>query len=240
MGGFIDLEGRLVETCKGYGLAITEEQAELLVTHLMLVLEKNKQVNLTAITDPEEGLVLHVVDSLLLLPYLKDDDAFVDVGTGAGYPGIPLVICSPAKGTLIDSVGKKVSAVESFINELGLSDHCKADSVRAEDLAKTHPNSFSAVVARAVAPCNVLLEYASPLLAHNGRLILSKAPLASEEFDEGLIAAEIVGMSLVSRETLSLPDNLGEREILVYQKTCEPQIKLPRRPGMAKKRPLGK
>lgn len=233
------LSERLLSMARNYEIELTDEQAHLLVKHLLLVMEKNKQLNLTSITDVNDGLVLHVMDSLLFLPYMFDCSSFVDIGTGGGFPGIPLSICLPSTATLIDSVGKKVAAVNSFIEELALDQRCTAVSVRVEEFAVSHSEAFDAVVARAVAPCNVLLEYASPLLLHKGRLVLSKAPLSPEEEAEGLRAADLVGMSLVSRETFELPSDMGKREILVFEKTHEPSVKLPRRVGVAKKRPLG-
>ena len=230
---------QLQEMTLNYDIRLSQDQTEQLIDYLLYVLERNKDINVTAITNIEDAVILHLVDSLLFLPYIGAEDEFVDIGTGGGFPGVPLVICSGATGTLIDSVAKKVTVVSEGIERLGDQTHCSVQAIRAEELAKSRGASFTRVVARAVAPCNVLLEYASPLLCHGGRLLISKAPLSNEEWDQGLRAAALVGMTFVSRETYRLPKDMGTREILVFVKDSESGIKLPRRVGMARKRPLG-
>ena len=226
-----------------YHIDTTAEQRELLLRHLDLVVEKNKVVNLTRIVEPREAIVRHVVDSLLLLNSIEEHKGsslihFVDIGTGAGFPGIPLAIVSEHNGLLIDSVGKKVRAVSEFIDELGLVGQLSAEATRAEELAKRYAKEFDVVVARAVADLGVLVEYASPLLKRHGHLVVSKAQIADEELERGDKTGEIVGLARVSRETYELPDEQGHREIITYQKTRTSKIKLPRAVGMAKKKPL--
>ena len=129
-----DLEQRLLEYVNDYGIPLTENQARLMVAHLDLVIDKNKVVNLTRITEPTEGLVLHCLDSLMPLPFISSQigsqDVVLDVGTGAGFPGIPLAIATGAHTVLIDSVGKKVNAVNDFATVLGL-DNIEGLHVRA-------------------------------------------------------------------------------------------------------------
>lgn len=232
----------LIETLGLYGIPCSPDQAELLLRHLDLVIEKNKLLNLTRIVDPSEAPVLHIVDSLLPLACEKVspcvDDSFVDIGTGAGFPGVPLGIMTGAQGLLIDSVGKKVTAVNEFIQALGLS-ALRAEHLRIEEVPKERLGSFSYVFARAVAQSNVLIEYATPLLRRHGLLVLEKANPADDEMSHARKAATICGLDFVSRETFELPSGLGHREVLIYQKVKKPQIKLPRRTGMAKQSPLG-
>ena len=236
-----DLEQRLLEYVNDYCIPLTEDQARLMVAHLDLVIEKNKVVNLTRITEPAEGLVLHCLDSLMpltfILSQIGSQDVVLDVGTGAGFPGIPLAIATGAHA-VIDSVGKKVNAVNDFAAVLGL-DNVEALHVRAEELALERPESFSYVFARAVAQSNVLVEYAAPLLKKNGLLVLEKANPTEDELAAANRAAKICGMKFVSRETCELPNGLGHREILQYQKVAKSKIKLPRLNGMAKNQPLG-
>lgn len=232
----------LVDALDAFGIDCDESRARLLLRHLSLVIEKNRVVNLTRITSPEEALQLHVVDSLLPLASaevrLSGDMRFVDLGTGAGYPGIPLSIMTDAAGLLIDSVGKKVAAVSEFAEQLGLSG-VLALHTRVEELPAKYLGAQEYVFARAVAQANVLVEYATPLLRARGRLVLEKGRPTQEEVDASRRAADICGMRLVSRETFELPHQLGHREILVYEKVSRPKIKLPRRTGLAKKEPLG-
>lgn len=232
---------QLLSELSDYGISCNTRQASLLIHHLLLVIEKNKVVNLTRITDPENAVTLHVVDSLLPLAsrmsLLAPESRYVDIGTGAGFPGIPLGIMTGAKGTLIDSVGKKVFAVNEFAGCLGLS-NVRALHIRAEDLAREDEH-YNAVFARAVAQSNVLVEYASPLLSHGGYCVLEKANISDDELVAARRAAHICALSLVSRETFELPRGLGHREILVFEKTGRPKVKLPRRTGEAKMKPLG-
>lgn len=233
---------KIREHLAGYEIACSERQSLLLARHLLLVIEKNKVLNLTRITDVSEAVDLHVVDSLLPLACdgvtLDEESAFLDMGTGAGFPGIPWGIMTGAHGTLVDAVGKKVTAVNEFINELGLS-NLHAEHARVEDLAKKLRGTQDVVVARAVAQCNVLIEYAAPFLKRDGLLVVAKAHPEELELDEAERAACICGLRVVSRETFELPCDLGHREILLYQRTGQPSIKLPRKPGTAKRDPLG-
>ena len=122
---------------------------ELLQRHLELVLEANKKTNITRISSWDEGMVLHVQDSLLGLEELSEapDGWYADIGTGAGYPGIPLAIETGRKTLLVDSVGKKTAILDSFIGELGL-DQVSTYTGRIEDLAREHPYEFTAITAR--------------------------------------------------------------------------------------------
>lgn len=230
------------ELLSDYGLVCSDEQSRLLDKHLELVIEKNKVLNLTRITNVAEAVVLHVVDSLLLLccegVKLTEQSKFVDMGTGAGFPGIPLGIMTGAQGMLVDSVGKKVAAVQEFIETLGL-ENLIARHARVEDLAVDLCGSQDVVVARALARTNILVEYATPFLKKGGKLVVAKARPEEEEVAEADRAAKICGLRRVSRETFELPEGLGHREILVYEKIGSARIKLPRKAGTAKREPLG-
>ena len=232
---------QLIDELSWLGIDCSEEQAEKMVHHLDLVVEKNKVMNLTRIVALRDAVTLHLVDSLVPLraKEFKPSEGlrFLDIGTGAGFPGIPLAVMTGMDGVFIDSVGKKVAAVNEFIEELGL-DNCVALHVRAEELALDQPASFDFVVARAVAQSNVLAEYATPLLKKNGYLVLEKANISSDELQNLNYASQVCGLSRVSRETCELPDGLGHREVLIYRKTGKSKIKLPRHNGMAKNQPL--
>lgn len=236
------LVDQLIEELASFEIECSPEKAQLMVHHLELVIERNKVVNLTRIVEPSEAVTLHIVDSLL--PFackefqLGPDSRFVDMGTGAGFPGIPVGILSEATGALVDSVNKKVLAVDSFAQELGLN-RLSALHSRIEDLPKEFLGVQDVVFARAVAQSNVLIEYATPLLKPDGILVLEKGNLSQEEFEHAQNAAKLCGLSNVSRETFELPRQLGHREILLYKKTGKAKLKLPRRAGMAKTSPLG-
>lgn len=235
------LVDQLLDELNFFGLACSDEQASLMIRHLELVEKKNQSVNLTRIVALRDAVTLHIVDSLVPLLtkdfHASDELRFADIGTGAGFPGIPLTIMTGMQGVFIDSVGKKVAAVNEFIDELGLKD-CKALNVRAELLGKEQPKSFDYVCARAVAQSNVVMEYATPLLKFGGQIVLEKANPSVEELDNANYAAQILGLDRVSRETFELPRGLGHREILIYEKVRKSRIQLPRRNGLAKSKPL--
>ncbi len=238
-----ELEAQLHQELNQIGVDATEIQAKLLLQHLELVIDANKVMNLTRITNPSEAVTLHIVDSLTLLPsFLQSQKRthlpYLDIGTGAGYPGIPLAVMSESRGQLIDSTQKKIKAVESFLEELQLDDRIDAQALRAEELALTDARQFGTAVARAVAQLSTLIEYAAPLLCKHGALIASKGQLSDKEYEESLYTAEICGMEPVSRETIELPHGAGHRTLLVYSKERNPKVKLPRRSGMAQHHPL--
>ncbi len=219
----------------------TKEQWRTLRRHLELVIERNRSVNLTRITSWDDAVCLHIVDSLLLQDAFAAAPAgvFVDVGTGAGYPGIPLAVVTGRKGTLVDSVGKKAQAVRDFVEELGLTDQLRVESARIEELARRERGRYAVVTARAVAQTGVLVEYAAPLLRKGGRLVVAKARPTDEELALGDRVAKLCGMRRVSRETYELPHDLGHREVISYERVKNPSIKLPRATGMAQHHPLG-
>lgn len=222
-------------------MELDDEQVKLLARHLDLVIQKNQHLNLTRIQSPEDGACLHVVDSLLLREAFDAAPAgpFMDIGTGAGFPGIPLAVVTGRKALLVDSVGKKVAAVEEFLNELGLAGRVNARQARVEDLGRQMRGRFSVVCARAVAQTNVLVEYATPLLRKGGRLVVAKARPDDRELAAAESAAKVCGLARVSRETFELPEGRGHREVLTYERVKNPSIKLPRATGMAKHHPLG-
>ena len=231
----------LIDLAERYGIQLADSQARLLIDHLSLVVETNKVINLTRIVDEHEALSLHILDSLLLAPRLQEAPSgrFIDIGTGAGYPGIPLAVATGRRAVLVDSVGKKVSAVQGFVKELELENQITAKHIRVEDLAKRETGAYSAVVARAVAKLNVLIEYAAPLLCKSGLLIVTKANPDDSEIHAGNTAARICGLEPMSLDVFNLPEHLGHREILTYKKVRKSEIRLPRKVGMATRKPLG-
>lgn len=235
-------EEKLSGYLASYGIEASCDQVQRLLKHLDLVIEKNKVVNLTRITNVDEAIILHILDSLLplTLPEVSErlSKTYLDMGTGAGYPGIPIGLLSGSQGVLIDSVRKKISAVNEFCVELGLN-QVHGEHGRLEELAVTHRGEFSLVFARAVAQANVLVEYATPFLAKNGILVLEKAKPEMSEINASNKAAKICGLRLLEPVEFELPNNLGHRTILLYVKDSQPSIKLPRRTGLAKQSPLG-
>lgn len=229
----------LISYLDDLGIKVTEEQAELCVKHLELVREKNKVMNLTRIVDMDEALILHLVDSLLLLPYLNQapEGDLIDMGSGGGFPGVELAVCSGRTTVMVDSVGKKVNAINEFCDELGLQS-AHAVHKRLEEVSKEEASHYACVTARALASMPVLMEYAAPYLKKDGLFIITKGNPSDEELQSGEKAAEICGLKLVSHKTAELPEGLGHREFFIYKKVSKPRVKLPRQVGVAKKNPL--
>lgn len=217
-----------------------EQSVEQLIDRYMSsVLEVNKTLNLTRIEDSEEARLLHIEDSLLGLKELDNapEGRYVDLGSGGGFPGVPLAIASGRETLLVDSVKKKMAAVQSIIDALGLSSVSTYDG-RIEDLSTQQREQFSAATARALAKLSVLMELASPLLKQGGVLICYKAQLSEEELDKALKLQSYLGMKLKSDREFLLSDNVTHRRIIVFEKVKQPGLKLPRRIGLAQKKPL--
>lgn len=217
-----------------------KQQRALLDKHLELVIEANKVTNLTRITDWDQGQLLHVEDSLVGLSEVNEapDGWYADLGTGGGFPGIPLAICTGRDALLVDSVGKKTKALDSIVAELGLSDHVATYTGRAEELALEHPGEFSVITARALSALPSLLELAAPLLKRGGRLVCYKGRPKEEEIEAAVSLEKKLGMKLLSQREALLSDDETQRVILVFEKVKMQKIKLPRRVGMAQRHPL--
>ncbi len=214
------------------------DKQEKIQAYLELVIEKNKELNLTRIDTKEKGMLLHIEDSLSCLDeFCSMDGEFLDIGTGGGFPGVPLAIASNRTGVLIDSVQKKARAVQEMIEELGLDNQIQAQGMRSEDLALETGERFTTVVARAVSSLPVVMELATPLLVPGGELIALRGKEDEVDIEEINKVSEKLGLELVSKRHIYISETY-ERTIYVFKKVSQAMIKLPRRNGMAQKRPL--
>lgn len=212
---------------------------ELIKKHLDLVIEANKITNITRISSPEEGMLLHVEDSLAGIDEINacPEGLYGDMGSGAGFPGIPLAIETGRPTVLIDSVGKKAAILQGFADELGL-DGVTSYGGRLEELALEKPEAFSVLTARALSKLGSLMELAAPLLKKGGRLICYKSHIEEEELKHAVSLEGKLGMKLVSDRDFYLSDGETYRRIVVFEKVRKPKIKLPRHVGYAQKKPL--
>lgn len=235
---FKTLLEELDDIVEGFGLSIPVGRLQTCLEHLLYVMQVNEYINLTRITDVHEALVLHILDSLTLLPYLPIGEASVlDMGSGAGFPGIPLAACTDLDVTLLDSVGKKIKADNTIIHKLGLNSvHGEHD--RLESFALNHAGEFDFVVARALAPLPMLVEFAAPYLKIGGKLVVSKGNPTDDEVYSGDKVANICGLKKTSVDSFELPSDFGHREIFVFEKNARPSIQLPRAIGEVKRKPL--
>ncbi len=216
--------------------SLTDMQREQLALYFELLVKGNEKMNLTAIVSPEDAVDKHFVDSLLALPHLQQFARCIDVGTGAGFPGIPLLIARPDLNmTLLDSLNKRVQFLQDTLHELHL--HAQCVHARAEDAAKgaPHRERYDIALSRAVAPLPVLLELTAPFLKVGGVSICYKGKNAEEEIESAGNAAKILGLSL-SVVPFSMP--YGERALVLAKKTAPTPRAYPRKAGEAARKPL--
>ena len=217
-----------------------DQTMSLMQRYLDSILEANKVTNLTRITDGEQARLLHIEDSLVGLPEVNEAPTglYGDLGSGGGFPGVPLALATGRKTLLVDSVKKKMAIVQSALDDLSLSEQISTSSERIEDLPLEYKEKFAVLTARALSKLVSLIELASPLLKKGGRVVCYKAQLSSEELEEALAVQDLVGMKMISQREICLSDGETTRTIVVFEKIGKSRIKLPRRIGLAQKQPL--
>jgi 16S rRNA (guanine527-N7)-methyltransferase len=227
----------LSEAAQVLGVALSADAAAKMIRHLELLAEANARFNLTTIPR-EEWLWAHVLDSLSCAPELQEAIAgdFADLGSGGGFPGVPLAIASGREVVLVESVKKKASFLADVLVDIGVAG--RVAPVRAEELALREAGEFAAVTARAVSALPSLVELAAPLLKPGGRLICLKGDPRAEELESGAQAAEICGLAYVGARSVDVPLLDARRTIVIYERVGRPRVMLPRRPGAAQKQPL--
>lgn len=228
--------------CRGLdqlGLPWTQKAAEQLSLYGDRLLEKNQVMNLTAITDPADIAALHFLDSAALLT-LEDfrDKTVVDVGTGAGFPGLPLKILEPTIHlTLLDSLGKRVQFLERVCQELGLADVACIHG-RAEEFAAAHRESFDLAVSRAVAALPVLCELCLPLVRPGGKFLAMKSVDSDQELESARHAIEILGGAVSGVRDYAIPGTEVRHRLILVKKVKKTPEKYPRMFAKIKKNPL--
>jgi len=235
-----DLRAQLADYLALMGVSPNADQLIQLTHHVELVLAANQRVNLTSVTDPSQAARLHTADSLAVLEDVATAPAgmLLDLGSGAGFPGIPLAVCSGRPVVLLDSVAKKVRELQLIVHALGLAGRVTATAGRAEALARSGPGSFAVVTARAVSELPALVELASPLLSKEGRLVCLKGTPPIDEINRAERVARLVGMELEYQRSFDLPEQIGHRTVFRYRKMAVSTVELPRREGLAQHSPL--
>ncbi|MHB0935862.1 MAG: 16S rRNA (guanine(527)-N(7))-methyltransferase RsmG [Armatimonadota bacterium] len=237
----VDWQSVLHAGARDLGLEVSAEQEALFARYLALLLERSTQVNLTAITDPVEVAAKHFLDALTveMVWQPQPGDRVIDIGTGAGIPGVPLAIRHPeVKFTLNDSTRKKITFLEEVASALPLP-NIHPLWARAEALGRRPEcrGRFTTVLARAVAHLGLLIEYALPLLAPGGTLIAMKGPVGEAEIAQSQPALQALHGEVTLLHRLSVA-GAGERLLIVIHALAPPPAKYPRDAGSMKKRPL--
>lgn len=210
----------IINKAKKISIEISEEQANKLYEFMNLLLEWNEKINLTSITDPEEIIVKHFIDSFTISKYIEKDAKVIDVGTGAGFPGIPLkIIRDDLKITLLDSLNKRIVFLDEVINKLKL-ENIITTHARAEEFGREKENreKYDIATSRAVANTAVLSEYLMPLVVKDGKCIYMKGPDIDEEIKDGEKAIKVLGGKVEKIEKFTLPETDIKRSIVIIKK----------------------
>lgn len=231
----------LIDSCRAINIEISDRQVEQFFKYHELLVEWNKKINLTGITQINEVVIKHFVDSIALNTYTSlDDKTVIDVGTGAGFPGIPLKIINPDMDlTLLDSLNKRIVFLNEVVDQLGLTG-VECIHGRAEDIAKQeeYREKYDICASRAVAHLSILSEYCLPFVRVDGEFISLKGPGVYDEIKDAENAINILGGNIKDVKNLQIPNTDLQHNLVIIKKIdCSP-LKYPRKPSKIKKRPL--
>lgn len=235
------LEQLLYESCKKINVELNEKQISQFMDYKDMLLEWNEKMNLTAITDEREIMLKHFADCLMICSDLNlDGKKVIDVGTGAGFPGVPVKIARPgAEMTLLDSLNKRINFLKELSEKLGL-ENVDCVHMRAEDggADKNLRESFDLCISRAVANLAVLSEYCLPFVRVGGTFISMKGPDVEEEVNEAKKAIKVLGGEIKAIKKMEIPETDIVHSLIFIEKVKPTPSKYPRKAGKAKKEPI--
>lgn len=229
----------LINIANELNIVINDKNADIFYKFMNLLIEWNKKINLTAITEPKEIIIKHFIDSLTINKYIENYSSIIDIGTGAGFPGIPLkIINEDIEIVLVDALNKRINFLNEVIESNNLN-KIKAIHSRAEDIGKNkeYREKFDIAVSRAVASMNVLSEYLLPLVKINGICIFMKGSNI-EEIEESKKAIDILGGKIIKIDEIIIPSSDIKRNIIVVEKIKNTPGKYPRKSGIPAKTPI--
>ncbi len=230
----------MIDYGKEIDIVFTEEQLQKFYQYMNLLIEWNEKINLTAIVEPKEIILKHFIDSLTIIQYIKPNESVIDIGTGAGFPGIPIkILRKDLKITLLDSLNKRIKFLDEVIKELGL-ENINAVHARIEEYAKNkqYREKYDVATSRAVANLTTLSEYMLPMVKIKGRAICMKGSEISDEISKSKKSIKILGGEIVDIEEFTLPKSDNKRNVILIEKTENTPSKYPRKPGIPSKEPL--
>lgn len=232
----MEMRNALNEGLPRLGLELPEEVRQTLCAFGRAVIEQNKVMNLTAITQPDKVAQLHLLDSLSLLTLCDlRHKKVVDVGCGAGFPGVPLKIaCPEMELTLLDSLGKRMTWLETILPQLGV--HAKCVTARAEEAVRSCRETYDIATSRAVARLNILLELTAPYVKVGGAVLAMKGTAAAQELEEATNAIRQLGLKL--EQVAEFPADGTAHTVIVLRKVKPTPAQYPRRYAKIKQNPL--
>lgn len=228
------------EYAKEISIELDDKKVEQFYMYMELLLEWNEKINLTAITKPEEVILKHFIDSLTIINKIKPNTKIVDVGTGAGFPGIPIkIVKEDIEIVLVDSLNKRIHFLDEVIQKLGLT---KIETIhaRAEELGRNKKirETFDYATSRAVANLSTLSEYLMPFVKVGGNVIAMKGSEIEEELQKAQKAISILGGEVIAVEKFILPKSDIKRHIVTIKKKNMTPMKYPRKAGTPAKEPI--
>lgn len=221
-------------------IELSEDKIKKFYNYMNLLIEWNQKINLTSITDPKEIILKHFIDSLTINKYIKENTKMIDVGTGAGFPGIPLkILRDDIEIILLDSLNKRIKFLDIVIEELKLNKISTIHS-RAEDIGRDekYREKFDYSTSRAVANLSTLAEYLIPLVKIKGEVIAMKGAEIKEELETSKKSINVLGGKLNSVEEFCLPESNMKRNVIIIQKETKTPNKFPRKAGLPSKEPI--
>lgn len=230
----------MIEYGKEIDIMFTEEQLKQFYQYMNLLIEWNEKINLTAIVEPKEIILKHFIDSLTITKYIGKNQSVIDIGTGAGFPGIPLkIVRKDLKITLLDSLNKRIHFLDEVIKELAL-ENIDTVHARIEEYAKNknYRETYNIATSRAVANLTTLSEYMLPMVRINGMAICMKGSEISEEISKSKNSIKLLGGEISKIEEFALPKSDYKRNLILIEKARQTPSKYPRKPGMPSKEPL--
>lgn len=235
-----EFKAKLKEEAMQFRIELSEKEQDNFYNYMKLLLDWNEKINLTAITEPKEVITKHFVDSLSIVRHINENDRILDIGTGAGFPGIPIkIVLEKNEITLLDSLNKRINFLNEVIEKLDLK-NIQAVHGRAEEFNKIDENreNYDIIVSRAVAKLNVLLEYMLPFVKLNGRCLCMKSADIDEELKEAENAIKILGGEIEKIDEIILKNTDIKRKIIVIKKVNKTPSKYPRKAGTPAKEPI--
>ena len=235
-----EFKKEMLDYLKKLDINLSDNQIDQFYVYMNLLLEWNKVMNLTGIIEPKEIIIKHFIDSLTVLNNINENDKIIDVGTGAGFPGIPIKIIYPkTKIILLDSLNKRINFLNEVINKLELK-NIETVHGRAEDFGRDikHREKYDIAIARAVAPLNILLEYLMPFVKIGGKCICMKGTNSKEEIASSKNAIKVLNGKLVNYIEFIIPNTDIKRTIIEVKKEELLSKEYPRKAGIPSKKPL--